>query len=130
MAGVFIKRGRKRDLEMHSYIHREGGRVTDDRGRDWSDAAVNQGTPIVSHPRKLRSSQEGFFPRDFRGGMNLDFGLLASKTEKINFYCLRPPSLSVGSIITAAGFPVLPQLTYAGVTMSQGAPHPPAWSLG
>lgn len=81
MTGVFIKRVRKGDSEMHSYIHREEGLVTDDRGRDWSDAAVNQGTSIVSHPWKLQSSQEGFFPRDFRGGMHLDFGLLASKTE-------------------------------------------------
>lgn len=130
MTGVFIKRARKRDLEMHSYIHREEGHVTDDRGRDRSDAAVSQGTSIVSHHQKLGRSQEGFFPRDFREGVHLDFGLLASKTEKTNFCCLRPSSLSVCSIIIAAGFPVLPQLTSAGVAMSQGAPHPPAWSLG
>lgn len=67
MAGVFIKRGRKRDLEMHSYIHREGGRVTDDRGRDWSDAAVGQGMPrIKSYHQKLGRVKEGFYPESQR----------------------------------------------------------------
>jgi len=40
----------------------------EDRSRDWSDVATNQGMPsIANNYQKLGRSKEGFFPRAFRG---------------------------------------------------------------
>lgn len=44
MTGVFIKE--KRGRFTHTYTH--GGRPCETRGRDCSDAVINQGTPRIA----------------------------------------------------------------------------------
>lgn len=54
MAGVLIRRGG--DLETHSPIHREEGRVT--TGRGWGEVAVNQGASrIVGSTQRLQKER-------------------------------------------------------------------------
>lgn len=58
MTGVLIKR------EIWRCTATFTKKACDDRGRDCRDAAVSQGTVIVSHHQKLGRGQEGSFPRD------------------------------------------------------------------
>ena len=84
MAGVFI-RGKGRRFR-HTGTYTQERRPCEDGGRDWSEAATNQGSlgNARSHQR-LGTREEPFFPRDFRGNValpTLHLGLLASRTVR------------------------------------------------
>ena len=88
---VFIRRQTCED--------RHTGRTPcDDEGRDWSDAATNQGMPkIASKSPEARNRQERIPLQVSEGAWpycHLSFGLLDSKNcETINFCFFKPPGL-------------------------------------
>lgn len=74
-----------------------GRKASDDRGRDWNDTAASQPTSRIDslHQKLGRGSKnsplqvaEGVWPRG-----HLDFGLQASRSERINFCSFEPSSL-------------------------------------
>lgn len=72
-----MRRERFGDAQPHS----QRRRPPEDRGREWSDVAVNQGKPSIVGSTQKRG--RGFFLETLGGArlsQHLDFGLLAPRT--------------------------------------------------
>lgn len=84
-------------LEVREW-HRNKGKTATWSSRNWSDAAASQGIPrITENNQKLGRGKDRFFPRAFRGTVDLAtpwFQTSGSTTVwENNFYCLKPPGL-------------------------------------
>lgn len=60
----------------------------EEEGRILIYSCTNQGIPMIDGHHQTLRSKEAYAPTGFRGSMALlDFGLLASDCESINFSC-------------------------------------------